>query len=218
VVVAADPVRGRLLEGLVAAGWSTASVDTGAAPGSSEATLAAALAEAAGGRVDLVVAAHLDPASVDARTVTDLDDDAWIDGVEGTLDVARWVARQVAAPLAASKGTLVFVVPSVGLVGAAGHVAVATAAEGVRGWAKSLAKQWAADGVAVHATAVALAHFTDSDVGFPEQVPSLTGPALGSVGDVAADLAPVVSTLAHDDLHFLTGSTLVVDGGLYMGL
>ena len=219
VVVGRDPICGRLVAGLDGRGWAAQAVDDRTADLTSEAGVATALAGAGGaGGLDLVVVAHLDPAAVPGRPVADLDDDAWIHAVEGTLDVARWVTRQVVAPLRASRGTLVFVVPVVGLVGAAGLVALTSASEGVRGWAKSLAKQWAGDGVTVHTTAVALAHFTDADVGFPEQIVSLTGPAMGSVGDLEADIAPILGVLADEDLRFLTGSTLVADGGLYMGL
>jgi hypothetical protein len=43
-------------------------------------------------------------------------------------------------------------------------------------------------------------------------------PAMGQVGDPAEDLAPLVGLMGDGDAHFLTASTLVADGGLWMGL
>lgn len=219
MVVARDPVLTGLRDGLASAGWIVAPIDTAEPAAASESSLGEAIAAAvAQGAPSLVVFADLHPAVAGARRVTDLDDEQWADGVERAFALARWVTRGVEDPLATTEGTLVWLVPSVGLMGATGHVAASTVAEGLRGWAKSLAKQWAARHVTVHSAAIALAHFTDSDVGFPEQVAALTGPAFGSVGDVVGDVAPAVAALSADGLHFLTGTTLVVDGGLYMGL
>ena len=58
----------------------------------------------------------------------------------------------------------------------------------------------------------------------PEHVPigvdsmsvSLAPPALGGPGDVADDLGPVAVWLASDAAHFVTGTTVCVDGGVWM--
>jgi hypothetical protein len=41
---------------------------------------------------------------------------------------------------------------------------------------------------------------------------------MGSAGDAATDLAPLISLLSQDDAHFLTGTTLVADGGVWLTL
>ena len=39
----------------------------------------------------------------------------------------------------------------------------------------------------------------------------------GRMGDPLRDLAPVLAFLASDDSRFITGQTLVVDGGVTLG-
>jgi 3-oxoacyl-[acyl-carrier protein] reductase len=107
---------------------------------------------------------------------------------------------------------LVYVVPTIGLTGAAGFAPFATAAEGVRALAKGVAKTWGVDGITVNTIAYAL-------TGDPATMShSLVPPALGSTGDVEADIAPVIALLSSPDAHFVTGSTLVLDGGIWTAL
>jgi hypothetical protein len=47
---------------------------------------------------------------------------------------------------------------------------------------------------------------------------TLAGPALGTRGDPAGDLAPLVAALADGATHFLTGATLVADGAEWTAL
>jgi NAD(P)-dependent dehydrogenase (short-subunit alcohol dehydrogenase family) len=41
---------------------------------------------------------------------------------------------------------------------------------------------------------------------------------LGRIGDPALDIAPVVTFLLGDGARYITGQTIVVDGGRYTGL
>ncbi len=99
-------------------------------------------------------------------------------------------------------GSIVFVTSADALVGASGNVAMATVSEGVRALAKSMARQWGSFGVRVNCVAIGGA--------------SLEKLALGRPPSIAGDVAPVVALLVDDAAHFVTGQTIVVDGGVVM--
>ena len=169
--------------------------------------------------VDQVVHTWLAPGVVAPHRFMDLDEDEWAAGCEQSLAAAWWLARASAAPLRASAGSLVFVVPTVGMAGAAEFTMLAAVAEGVRVLAKGCGRQWGADGVTVNTIAAAPHHWLDPDTADElTRAISLSTPAFGHAGDAADDLAPLVALLDDPDAHFLTAGTLVADGGTWMGL
>jgi len=96
-------------------------------------------------------------------------------------------------------GRLVFVVPSLGLTGAAGLAPVAAAAEGVRSMSKTAARQWGKCGI----TTACVARRTAGPV---VAISSLDHPTEDEVADT-------VAFLLTDALRAATGTTLVLDGG-----
>lgn len=169
--------------------------------------------------IDQIVHTWLAPAVVDPHRFTDLDEDAWAAGCERSLTAAWWLARASAEPLRASAGSLVFVVPTVGMAGAAEFTMLAAVAEGVRVLAKGCGRQWGVDGVTVNTIAAAPHHWLEpATADAVTRAISLSAPAFGHPGDVATDLAPLVTLLDDPDAHFLTAGTLVADGGTWMGL
>lgn len=218
LVVAGTPFLPRAVAGLVDQGHRVSSVDIGSGLSEDEADAAFARAASELGGLDLVLCAPFEAAAWRPRALAELTDSDWQRGVEAPLDLTRWLTRAVIRPLTDRRGTLVFIVPTVGLVGGAGYSVDACASEGIRGWAKSLAKQWGEHKVRVHCVAIALQHLSGDSTHAPERLVQLVPPALGSVGDARAELAPVFAMLSAPALGFVTGSTLVVDGGLYMGL
>ena len=164
------------------------------------------------GPIDVLVHAHVHPLALRPCSVEELAERDWLDACESTLDAAYRLAQAAHPPLATTRGRLVYVVPTIGLTGAAGFAPFATAAEGVRALAKGVAKTWGVDGITVNTIAYAL-------TGDPATMShSLVPPALGSTGDVEADIAPVIGLLSSPDAHFVTGSTLVLDGGIWTAL
>jgi hypothetical protein len=96
---------------------------------------------------------------------------------------------------------------------------LATVAEGLRAMAKSCGRCWGENQVTVNVVATAAEQWLSGDFGdaLLREI-ALSVPALGGPGDAASDLAPLVALLGDPDAHFLTASTLVADGGVWMGL
>jgi 3-oxoacyl-[acyl-carrier protein] reductase len=161
----------------------------------------------------------LAPGVAEPHRFVELTDDEWAAGCERSLAAAWWLARASAEPLRASAGSLVFVVPTVGMAGAAEFTMLAAVAEGVRVLAKASGRQWGGDGVTVNTVAAAPHHWVDADTADAlTRAISLSTPAFGSAGSVVDDVTPLVALLADPDAHFLTAATLVADGGTWVGL
>lgn len=103
--------------------------------------------------------------------------------------------------------------------GILGRVAYATSKAGVLGFTKSVARETARYGIRANAVAPGA---IDAGMGRPlredEQLGAsvLTTIPLGRFGS-PGDVARAVAFLAGADAEYLTGETLVVDGGIYMG-
>lgn len=152
-----------------------------------------------GGAVDAVVHVVTDPDRLAERTVGSMDVDEWNRRCDGVLERAIGAAQDAYGRMHERGGRLVFVVPSVGLTGAAGLAPVAAAAEGVRSLSKTAARQWGEHGITTACVARRVA-----------------GPvvAISSLDEPSDDeLADAVAVLVTDELRAATGTTLVLDGG-----
>jgi NAD(P)-dependent dehydrogenase (short-subunit alcohol dehydrogenase family) len=171
------------------------------------------------GGIDLLVHSWMHPSALVRCEVESMTETHWIDACERTLEGAYRLAQAAHDPLAESGGRLVYLVPTIAMGGAVGYAPYAAAAEGIRALVKGIAKTWGKDGITVNTIAVAAAQVFGPAIG--DEVGSalsLSPPALGGAGDSAADLAPVLALLSSADAHFVTGTTLVLDGGVWMGL
>jgi hypothetical protein len=188
----------------------------------SEPDVGTALAEATAalGGLDQLVHAWVAPELVAAQRFEDVDEDTWVRACEGTLEVAWWTTRQVIAPLrAAGGGSIVYLVPTVGMSGAASYSMLATAVEGIRVLGKGCARHWGKDGVSVTTVATAPEHWIPAARdGSLHRAISLAVPAMGGAGEVDDDLVPLVALLGSPEAHFWTAGTVVADGGVWMGL
>jgi 3-oxoacyl-[acyl-carrier protein] reductase len=122
--------------------------------------------------------------------LTDTDEDEWERRCEAVVLDALHRAQEGLASFEGRGGRIIFVMPSVSLIGAEGLAPLTAALEGVRALAKSAARQWADRGVTVNCVA----------------------------GDLTlqAEIAGVVSLLSSEEARTLTGQTIVVDGGHVM--
>lgn len=102
------------------------------------------------------------------------------------------------------------------LVGQPTQAAYAAAKEAIRGMSRVVANEWAADKIRVNvvcpmAMTAGVEAWSKSAPELYEQ--SLAKVPLGRFGDPQTDVAPIVAFLISDDSVYMTGQTLMADGG-----
>jgi NAD(P)-dependent dehydrogenase (short-subunit alcohol dehydrogenase family) len=132
-----------------------------------------------------------------------------------------WCAQAASPHLKASAcGRLILVSSAAGIEGS-DYLPFYGAVKGAqRGLAMALAREWGPDGVTVNCIAPLAA--TDAlSYAFhknPDLKPFLESRvALGRLGDAEVDIGPVVAFLASEGAGYITGQTIVCDGGNYIG-
>jgi 3-oxoacyl-[acyl-carrier protein] reductase len=117
----------------------------------------------------------------------------------------------------ARSGRIINITSVVGATGNAGQSNYAAAKAGVIGFTKSLAREVGSRGITVNAVAPG---FIDTDMTrglAPEQREALLKEIpLDRLGQVE-DIATAVAFLASEQAAYITGTTLHVNGGMYMG-
>lgn len=137
--------------------------------------------------------------------------------IDVNLKSAFYLCAAVAKPMIKQRsGAIVLVSSIVGLSGNAGQSAYAATKAGLLGLAKSLAKELGSRNIRVNVVAPGLIE-TAMTSEMPEAARKhyLETIALGRAG-TPEDVAPVVTFLASDAARYVTGQTLVVDGGFLM--
>lgn len=135
--------------------------------------------------------------------------------IEVNLKSAVYLAAAVAKPMLRQKGgSIVFISSIVGLTGNAGQSIYALTKAGLLGLCKSLAKELGSRGVRVNAVAPGFIE-TAMTAAMPEAAKAnyLNTIPLGRLGR-PEDVSGVVRFLCSDAAAYVTGQTIVVDGGL----
>jgi len=145
-------------------------------------------------------------------------DEEWNEVIETNLTSAFRMSKAcLRGMMKARHGRIIMISSVIGATGNPGQANYAATKAGVIGFAKSLAREIGSRGITVNAVAPG---FIDTDMtrALPdEQREALLGQiALGRLGDVA-DIANAVAFLASADAAYITGETIHVNGGMYMG-
>lgn len=128
------------------------------------------------------------------------------------------LTQAVISPMMKSRwGRIINITSVVGETGAAGQANYAASKAGMIGLTKSLAREFASRGITVNAVAPGFIQTAMTDVLTDEQKSGiLTQIPLARYGN-DSDIAAAVAFLASEDAGYITGHTLDVNGGMYMG-
>lgn len=144
-------------------------------------------------------------------------DSEWDDIMDTNLkSVFRLSKLVIRSMMKARHGRIINVTSVVGVMGNAGQSNYAAAKAGIIGFSKSLAKELGSRNITVNCIAPG---FIDTDMtrGLPEEQKTafLAHVPLGRFGQ-AEEIAAAAVFLASDGAGYITGSTLHVNGGMYM--
>ena len=169
------------------------------------------------GRIDAIVnnaVTYAGPGPL-AEISDEVMDGVYTSGVKATL----WGMQAVYPHMRAARmGRIVNVGSGAGVIGFPGFGAYAAAKEAIRALTRTTAREWARDGIV--ANCYCPASYEDrpgaispflaaADERFRHQHPT------GRIGSAEDDIGPVVRFLCSDACRYLTGETLMVDGGAY---
>lgn len=133
-------------------------------------------------------------------------------GLRATINFMRAAYPE----LKKTSGAVVNFGSGAGLEGQPTQAAYAAAKEAIRGLSRVVANEWAADEIRVNVVCpMALTEGVHAwSEAFPELYQhTLAKIPLGRFGDPRTDVAPAVAFLVSDDSSYITGQTLMVDGG-----
>ncbi|MEG9433703.1 3-oxoacyl-[acyl-carrier-protein] reductase [Terriglobus sp. ADX1] len=142
----------------------------------------------------------------------------WDDVLDTNLKGAFLLTQALLQPMMKARWGRVINISSVnGELGAPGQANYAASKAGLIGLTKSMAREFASRNITVNAVAPGFIETDMTHVLTEDQKNAMLGAVpLGRAGTVA-DIAAAVRFLASDDAAYITGHTLDVNGGLYMG-
>lgn len=147
--------------------------------------------------------------------------DDWPEHCSVSLTGAFHCARHAFAALRERGGALVVMTSPAGIEGSATLPLYATVKGALRGFTKSLAREWAPYGITVNAVSplafspameAAIAAEPAMEARLARRIP------MGRIGDPVTDIGPAVAFLMSPAARYITGQTVGVDGGHFTSL
>ncbi len=157
--------------------------------------------------------AHVGP----PREIEDVPDDSWRSMMHTALRASYHCAQAAFAQLRARGGNLILITSAAGVEGSPYIPAYGVVKAAQRGLAKSLAREWGPLGIRVNC--IGPVAMTPAMKISAEKSPVFTdGLLIGRtplrrIGDPEPDIGPVAVFLASDLSRYVTGQTIMVDGG-----
>lgn len=144
-------------------------------------------------------------------------DDEWFEIMQTNLASVYHLSKAMLRSMMKKRfGRIINIGSVVGSMGNPGQTNYCAAKAGVIGFSKSLAKEVAARGITVNVVAPGFIATDMTEVLTDEQKAGiLANVPAGRLGE-AKDIAKAVAFLASDDAGYITGTTLHVNGGLYL--
>ena len=145
------------------------------------------------------------------------DEQTWRFVLEVSLLVTMRATRRVAPGMKErGRGRIINMSSDAALVGDAGLADYAAAKMGVIGLTRSVARELAPYGITINAVCPGAIRTRAHDRLAPDVLERIrAGTPAGFIG-VPADVAGVVAFLASDEARFITGQTILIDGGRWM--
>lgn len=188
-----------------------------------EASVHAAVAAAvdAAGRLDAVVHNATSNASSQPHDLAEVDEALWEQHCSVSLLGAFHCATAAFDALSVRGGTFIVMTSPAGIEGSATLPLYATMKGALRGFAKSLAREWAPHRITVNV--VSPLAYSPAMTAAIEAEPAMEARLarrvpLGRIGDPEADIGSAVSFLVGPRARYVTGQTLGVDGGHFTSL
>jgi 2-hydroxycyclohexanecarboxyl-CoA dehydrogenase len=168
------------------------------------------------GRVDAIInnAQTFRPLSPMAEVSAEDFDVFYGSGVKGTL----WAMQAVYPHMKAQGwGRIVNFASSMGITGGTGFGAYNASKEAIRAITRTAAREWGADGIAVNAIAPAAAtHKGESAKQSEGYRIFIENCPMKRQGDPELDIGPIAWFLCSDASRYVTGHTIMADGGAFM--
>ncbi|WP_068178502.1 SDR family NAD(P)-dependent oxidoreductase [Mycobacterium sp. UM_CSW] len=173
------------------------------------------------GRLDALVHNATSNASSQPHRLEDVDDALWRDHIGVSVAGAYHCASAAFEPLRERTGTFLVMTSPAGIEGSATLPLYATMKGALRGFAKSLAREWGPHGITVNvisplAYSPAMTAAIEAEPAMEERLARRI--PLGRIGDPESDVGAAVTFLVGPRARYLTGQTIGVDGGHYTNL
>jgi 3-oxoacyl-[acyl-carrier protein] reductase len=168
------------------------------------------------GRLDAVVHNATSGLSPKPTSLRDVPLAEVSDHLAVSLRGAYWLARATHPHLRAARGAFLMLTSEAGFEGKARLPVYAAAKAAQRGFVRALAREWGPDGIRVNclaplASSPAMERAFALDPAMQARV--LGRNPLGALGDPVADIGVAARFLLSDDARYVTGQTLMADGG-----